>query len=54
MNRAKIAWKYRRALWKYRKPLWTAYKYQRALLVGAGAAVGFVGAAMVNRTLARG
>lgn len=54
MNRARTAWKYRRFLWKYRKPLWILHKHQKAVLLGAGAAVGFFGAAVVNRTLARG
>lgn len=54
VNRVRTAWKYRRLLWKYRKPLWTLYKHQKAVLVGAGAAAGFLGAAVVNRTLARG
>jgi hypothetical protein len=54
MNRIRTAWKFRRVLWKYRKPLWMLYKHQRAVLVGTGAAVGFLGARMVNRALARG
>ncbi len=54
LSRIGTAWKYRRTLWKYRKPLWSLYRHQRSLLLAAGAAAGFFGAAMMNRALGRG
>lgn len=41
-------------LWKYRRPLWSLYRHQRSVLLAAGAAAGFFGAAMVNRAMGRG